>query len=624
MMMPQFMYHPPPGAGPPPSQLQHYGLPPPSAAVGAPSYQQQQQHQAAWNPPIPGNDMNPQLGMYPPPLDQHRHQVPPSAMDQHHQAYPPFPPMNMPPSAQYQDARFPDRQYAGMMPPGGKAANRAQVLAAAPPPARVARQAPPPRSRSNRSSPPPAIQAIQTPEAMKGAVEHLAKMDKQLAARSPDALILVTGEDKVLLTDYFYYLMKQLQVCRFGEEDRKTRGGKREKIAIGYGGLQCIHCTQYSNARKFYWSNVDRLANSFAEIPSHILKCRGCPESTREALYTLKSFHSEQMTRLPRGSQKVFFRRMWRRLHEEDGPGALSPTSTSPGRQNVDTSNVEKSGLVLESKLGMTTPAKEHNSPHVSEEGSPRTPEKTVAPIRPSAEAARLLAAANTSGSAPDMPPSARILLAVPEDKEWLSDLDCFTRKQIEVFCATEDDVSESMTEPSTRPALVVGQVGIRCIHCSTTYEASHLTDPLSTAVVYPTSLQGIYEAAKDFQRLHFDQCENVPEDVKRKLQSCESTTSLSSILRKYYISAAKAMGLHDGYNRIHAGAPPEPVHKSSGSIDGVEADTSNLSPPEIQPESTGMNMKKRKSPRLDSSSDGGSDGSPTKVFKVATQQAAI
>jgi hypothetical protein len=54
--------------------------------------------------------------------------------------------------------------------------------------------------------------------------------------------MLVLDEDLQLLTNYLFYLMKQLRPCRLTEKDRTTMGGKRGKIKIGYGGFQCIHC----------------------------------------------------------------------------------------------------------------------------------------------------------------------------------------------------------------------------------------------------------------------------------------------------------------------------------------------------------------------------------------------
>lgn len=150
---------------------------------------------------------------------------------------------------------------------------------------------------------------------------------------------LVLQEDKLLITDYFYYVNKQLKLCRFTEDDRKTRGGKRDTIAVGFAGLECRHCAEAclkrsSSSRKFFWSNVDRLANSFSEIPGHILKCRNCPKNIKEALAELKKNHAVQLARLPRGSQKDFLRKMWERLHNQNNQNQLEVRSFSPEGMN--------------------------------------------------------------------------------------------------------------------------------------------------------------------------------------------------------------------------------------------------------------------------------------------------
>ncbi|KAL7561827.1 hypothetical protein ACA910_009667 [Epithemia clementina (nom. ined.)] len=138
----------------------------------------------------------------------------------------------------------------------------------------------------------------------------------------PEDRQLLVGDDRLLLTDYTYYLMKQLRHCQFSERDRKTRGGKRETISVGFGGLECVHCArqEHARSRKFFWAHADRLANSFAEIPTHILKCAACPRETQEALLVLKAKHQEQMPLVARGSQKVYFRRMWFRIQNNVGP----------------------------------------------------------------------------------------------------------------------------------------------------------------------------------------------------------------------------------------------------------------------------------------------------------------
>jgi hypothetical protein len=384
-------------------------------------------------------------------------------------------------------------------------------------------------------------------EAIRHCINHLVLKENEYYARNPEnAKIarLVLEEDRLLLTDYFFYLMKQLRLCRFSESDRKTRGGKREKIKLGYGGLQCVHCSDVPNSRKFFWSNVDRLANSFAEIPGHVLKCRRCPQQTKDALLQLKSYHPEQMARLPRGSQKVFFRRMWRRLHDEDpDPAAIAPTPSD--EENITPEKADPDSPEAKAMISVEGSA---DSPV----GSPKSDDSIVAP-RSTKDAAEALAKAGTQSGI--LPLSSRILLAIPEDTEWLSDMDCFVRKQLEVFCANEEDVATAQAD--RKYPVHGGQVGIRCIHCSTANRGS----AQGQAVAYPFAISGIYESVREFQRLHLDSCENLPAETKHKLTDFKGSSSLSSVLRKYYILAAKGLGLQDTREGIHAGAESAPIN---------------------------------------------------------------
>lgn len=410
------------------------------------------------------------------------------------------------------------------------------------------------RSVISQSRTPLNTSSSQRPDAADAAVRHaidyLAASDREASftpgAKGSEAEQLVLDEDKLLLTDYFFYLMKQLRLCRFSEADRKTRGGKREKILIGFGGLQCIHCSEANNSRKFFWSNVDRLANSFAEIPGHILKCRHCPQPAKDALYRLKQLHPEQMARLPRGSQKVFFRRMWRRLHDED-PQVPSPEQGTPpqttGVGNQSGQDASKSPGVASKQSGNDT----------SPSGTSGSDESIMLMQRSTKEAAKALAHSLSVTLPPS--PNSRVLLAIPEDKEWLSDTDCFTRRQIEVFCASSEDVSVARSD--RKFPVHEGQVGIRCVHCSL---AKARVGARGSAVAYPFSVSGIYESVREFQRLHLDSCENLPGDMKAKLADLKGSTSLSSVLRKYYVLAAKALGLKDTRDGIRAGADSVPI----------------------------------------------------------------
>ena len=349
---------------------------------------------------------------------------------------------------------------------------------------------------------------------------------------------LVEPSDADLLTDYFFHMLQQLVVCRFSEKDRKTRGGKRENINIGYGGLQCIHCIEALSARKFFWSTVDRLANSFAEIPSHILKCKHCPSDVKDALLALKGRHHDQMQLLPRGSQKVFFRRMWRRLHDRDE----SSMPSTPIRSHPSSSYPDN-------ERGIDPPP---SAVHAS-------PESALP------AAASLLAMGQSlpnqdlwSGNKITLEDRQheRVLLAIPEDKNWLSDMDCFVRSNIEIFTAKQIDVDNAVAD--RKYPIKVGQVGIRCVHCA---EAS-AGAVRNTAVSYPYSISGIYESVREFQRLHLESCPNIPTDIKdASTKLGGGSSSLSSVLRRYYVQAARALGLFDTQDDgIAAGGIPVPL----------------------------------------------------------------
>lgn len=364
---------------------------------------------------------------------------------------------------------------------------------------------------------------------------------------------LAGEEDRLLLTDYFFYLMQQLQVCHFSECDRKTRGGKRDNIANGYGGMQCAHCANRPNARKFFWSDVDRLANSFAEIPSHILRCKRAPPEVKSNLSFLKSKHPEQMARLPRGSQKVFFRRMWRRLHSKDvelvnqkspninstptwgpsstdNPAEVSPDEFSASHNSQDQSHAN--GPFLQNELGIL--ASNHSAQHVSH-------------IKmQSIDTSRQDLSDNLSmqdKKSMTNPSDGRILLAISEDKDWLSDIDCFIRKQLEVFIATQKDI-EHAQKRDKYPSLRSGTVGIRCIHCACACAKSPNVEFLSSAVCYPGSIGRLYEAVREFQKVHIKGCPHIPPEVTKQISTMKTSTSLTSVLRRYFILAAKALGM--------------------------------------------------------------------------------
>ena len=382
--------------------------------------------------------------------------------------------------------------------------------------------------RTDSSRPPrarPESSLTITKEDLKEAVQYLEKAELK-AEENEDSL--VDKADKYLITDYFYHVMKQLRICHFKEGDRTTRGGKRDNIQIGYGGLECIHCCNTPSARKFFWSNVDRLSNSFSEIPGHLLKCKVCPDATKKALRELKKHHPSQMTEKSRGSQKTFLRRVWRRMHDDISEGSEGEEGSEKQSQEI----FQADSIVT---LGSDSPDTADKVKALQEATG-----GGEAKIK---EAAKVLAdSVKTSGKK-----ATCILLAIDQDKEWgLSDLDCFVRQNLELFCATDGDAEANAQSEGKGDGIVSGQVGIRCVNCSSSKRLP--CQDKQGYVTYPASLDDLFSAVRAYKSKHLPTCPNIPEEGREKFNflTGSSSSSFGSIVRQYYLKSAEALGLRD------------------------------------------------------------------------------
>lgn len=125
--------------------------------------------------------------------------------------------------------------------------------------------------------------------------------------------------------------------------------------------------------------------------------------------------------------------------------------------------------------------------------------------------------ASNSSNSLPFKGITGRspIELYLSCNDDYMSEYQCIVRKQIEYFEATTEDV-ETIVQGRNRP-IVLGQVGIRCRHCSL------LNMPVSQrahgSTYYPTKLQGIYQASQNMAQTHLlELCPFVPPNVRNDL----------------------------------------------------------------------------------------------------------
>jgi hypothetical protein len=123
---------------------------------------------------------------------------------------------------------------------------------------------------------------------------------------------LVLPEDKPYIAEFLYVVMEQLQPCRFTEADRN----KRRIKDVGCIGVECKHCAGQVDSRKFFWSSVNAVESNFVSVHTHMMECRMVPTELKEGLAELKKLRKEQTAALKTGSQKNFFGRVWKRLHE--------------------------------------------------------------------------------------------------------------------------------------------------------------------------------------------------------------------------------------------------------------------------------------------------------------------
>lgn len=85
-----------------------------------------------------------------------------------------------------------------------------------------------------------------------------------------------------------------------------------------------------------------------------------------------------------------------------------------------------------------------------------------------------------------------KFVLSSEFDNQYLTPIHCFVRRQVEVFTANASDLATPA--PGRKKPIVLGQVGFRCVHCST----FPVKDRVKRAVCFPPSVSGCYHAVSN------------------------------------------------------------------------------------------------------------------------------
>ena len=166
----------------------------------------------------------------------------------------------------------------------------------------------------------------------------------------PPGAHIVHSEDMEMIPPYVYFLMRQVEPCLFTEADRFVA---RSKGPVGYPGFQCRHCNGHAGLGKYFPVSSKSLStNSTSQnIHAHLLKCLKCPEVFKDHLVQLKIEKSRQ-PRLEPGWRKVFFDKVWSRLHYGENGGISSDASIGQLSHSA-THHINASGIHRQEPVGV-------------------------------------------------------------------------------------------------------------------------------------------------------------------------------------------------------------------------------------------------------------------------------
>ena len=78
-------------------------------------------------------------------------------------------------------------------------------------------------------------------------------------------------------------------------------------------------------------------------------------------------------------------------------------------------------------------------------------------------------------------------------------------------------------------------------------------------------TIDDIYDSIREIQKCHFHSCVSIPDGEREKLVTLKTASSCSSVIRRFYIVAAKGLklGLYDTDVGIKAKNEVQPTMKS-------------------------------------------------------------
>jgi hypothetical protein len=374
--------------------------------------------------------------------------------------------------------------------------------------------------------------------------------------------LLANPKDKLVLSDLHVFVRQQIEVFTATEADiTQPAPGRKHRIQLHQVGLRCIHCRNLPSRDRVkravcYPSSIARVYHSVSDMKfDHFTHCKGrSPEicamfqSLKEQKQTKKS--AKLVNHTSSSSTAQYYHDTALEMGMLDGPGGLFMMTT----KNVGATSSPEAQVMNEMSHSSSPSAAQPYHVAKKFKHAMHFMETTYEQQEPTV--------ANTVMQH-QLPPlngpmqsNSLILLASPQDKLVLSQLHVFVRQQIEVFTATESEITQPA--PGRKIRVVLGQVGLRCIHCANI----PIKDRVKRAVCYPAAISGIYHAVSNMKFDHFNKCRALPakeRDIFVSLRSScgrhgprnSGSNFSSNSTAQYYHDSAIALGLIDSDNGI-------------------------------------------------------------------------
>jgi len=166
--------------------------------------------------------------------------------------------------------------------------------------------------------------------------------------------------------------------------------------------------------------------------------------------------------------------------------------------------------------------------------------------------------------------------LSIPSDEQFLDPVYNFLRSScIEVFVC--DSKYNSGGRGRGAKTHLEGQVGLRCAHCKDIRKSMRANQ----AVSYPSRTENIFESIRNYQRIHFEACEYIPSELKKKYRVLVSKTYRKvhlKYIKVYFAEAACEIGMVQKPNGLFFGSPPNTSGKPSEKLQAIMSIAENPS----------------------------------------------